>query len=92
VRNDDPAMAEIIGQPAFEIVRVEMPLQDELPVLYQTQDGLRPPFCLGQCRHKIADRMAMMAITTNSSIRVNLLSACSLASAEGRETGKIIIN
>ena len=50
------------------------------------------PFARANAGNKIAARMAMMAITTSNSIRVNPFPFAPLASAEVRETGKMVIN
>jgi hypothetical protein len=49
------------------------------------------PFACDNAGNKIADRMAMMAITTSSSIRVKAFPLAPLASAEVRKTGKMLM-
>jgi hypothetical protein len=49
------------------------------------------PFAWDNAGNKIADRMAMMAIITSSSIRVKAPLLAPFASAEVRETGKMLM-
>jgi hypothetical protein len=49
------------------------------------------PFAWDNAGNKIADRMPMMAITTSNSIRVKPFPLAPLASAEVRETGKMLM-
>ena len=85
-----PDHAEVVGQPAFEIVRVELPPQGELLGVVQAQDGLRPPFCLGQCRQQNRRQDGDDGNHHQQFYQGKPLPSC-FASTEVRETGKMIM-
>jgi len=55
---------------SLEIRIIHVPAQGHLPLVAHAQGPLRLDFCISQGGSSIAARMAMMAMTTKSSIKV----------------------